>query len=1042
MHISGPFIRRPVGTTLLSLAVIIAGAIAYFFLPVAPLPEVEFPTINVSAGLPGASPETMASSVATPLERAFGRIAGITEMTSNSQLGSTNVTLQFDLSRNADAAARDVQAAIQAARSQLPANLPSNPRYRKSNPADAPIMILALTSDILPRERIYDVADSVLAQKISQVEGVGQTFVSGGARPAVRVEVNPTQLSAYGISLEDVRTALFRANANSPKGEISGSDVAFMLRADDQLQDAAHYAPLIVAYRNASPVRLSDVAEVSDSVEDVRNAGLFNGKPAISIMVFRQPGANIIGVVDRINAMLPLFQASIPQSIKLAVANDRTGTIRDSVRDVEFTLIAAIALVVMVIFVFLRNVYATVIPSVAVPLSLLGTVSAMYLLHYSIDNLSLMAMTVATGFVVDDAIVVIENIARYIEKGDTPFEAAMKGSREIGFTVVSMSVSLVAVFIPLLLMGGIVGRLFREFAVVLSIAVGVSLIVSLTTTPMLCAKFLQSERDKKHGRIYRFFENAFDRALSAYGVALRWVLDHAPVTLGILLVTVGVAVYLYVVVPKGFFPSQDTGRLSGRMIASQDISFPLLRQKLDQFTEIVMSDPAVARVVSSAGGGFGGGGRNSGSMFAELTPLSQRKVSADQVIQRLRRKLAVIPGATLFLSPVQDVRVGGRGGSATYQYTLQDADLKELADWVPRLVERFKRIPRLRDVASDQQDRGLETRLVIDRDTASRLGVTTAAIDATLYDAFGQRQVSTMYRQLNQYHVVMEVAPQFQQNPQALDRIYVRSSNGQQVPLSAFSHYAPSNSALSIPHQGQFPAITISFNLAVGASLGDAVTDIEAAMRDMRAPASLHGNFAGTAAAFQESVRNQPILIFAALIAVYIVLGVLYESYVHPLTILSTIPSAGVGALLALLIFKTDLSIIALIGIILLIGIVIKNAIMMIDFALDAERTHGATPKEAIYEACMLRFRPIMMTTLAAAFGALPLALGLGTGAELRQPLGLSIVGGLIVSQALTLFTTPVVYLYLDRVRWRVSKIKSGIRDRARELRDAEAHTD
>jgi multidrug efflux pump len=1042
MHISGPFIRRPVGTTLLSLAVIIAGAIAYFFLPVAPLPEVEFPTINVSAGLPGASPETMASSVATPLERAFGRIAGITEMTSNSQLGSTNVTLQFDLSRNADAAARDVQAAIQAARSQLPANLPSNPRYRKSNPADAPIMILALTSDILPRERIYDVADSVLAQKISQVEGVGQTFVSGGARPAVRVEVNPTQLSAYGISLEDVRTALFRANANSPKGEISGSDVAFMLRADDQLQDAAHYAPLIVAYRNASPVRLSDVAEVSDSVEDVRNAGLFNGKPAISIMVFRQPGANIIGVVDRINAMLPLFQASIPQSIKLAVANDRTGTIRDSVRDVEFTLIAAIALVVMVIFVFLRNVYATVIPSVAVPLSLLGTVSAMYLLHYSIDNLSLMAMTVATGFVVDDAIVVIENIARYIEKGDTPFEAAMKGSREIGFTVVSMSVSLVAVFIPLLLMGGIVGRLFREFAVVLSIAVGVSLIVSLTTTPMLCAKFLQSERDKKHGRIYRFFENAFDRALSAYGVALRWVLDHAPVTLGILLVTVGVAVYLYVVVPKGFFPSQDTGRLSGRMIASQDISFPLLRQKLDQFTEIVMSDPAVARVVSSAGGGFGGGGRNSGSMFAELTPLSQRKVSADQVIQRLRRKLAVIPGATLFLSPVQDVRVGGRGGSATYQYTLQDADLKELADWVPRLVERFKRIPRLRDVASDQQDRGLETRLVIDRDTASRLGVTTAAIDATLYDAFGQRQVSTMYRQLNQYHVVMEVAPQFQQNPQALDRIYVRSSNGQQVPLSAFSHYAPSNSALSIPHQGQFPAITISFNLAVGASLGDAVTDIEAAMRDMRAPASLHGNFAGTAAAFQESVRNQPILIFAALIAVYIVLGVLYESYVHPLTILSTIPSAGVGALLALLIFKTDLSIIALIGIILLIGIVKKNAIMMIDFALDAERTHGAAPKEAIYEACMLRFRPIMMTTLAAAFGALPLALGLGTGAELRQPLGLSIVGGLIVSQALTLFTTPVVYLYLDRVRWRVSKIKSGIRDRARELRDAEAHTD
>ena len=1042
MHISGPFIRRPVGTSLLSLAVIIAGAIAYFFLPVAPLPEVEFPTINVSANLPGASPETMASAVATPLERAFGRIAGVTEMTSNSSLGSTSVTLQFDLSRNADAAARDVQAAIQAARSQLPANLPSNPRYRKSNPADTPIMILALTSESLPRERIYDVADSILSQKISQVEGVGQTFVGGGARPAVRVEINPVQLSAYNLSLEDVRTALFRANANAPKGEIAGSDVAFMLQADDQLQDAAHYRPLIIAYRNGSPVRLDDVADVNDSVEDVRNAGLFNGVPAIQIMVFRQPGANIIGVVDRIQAMMPLFQSSIPQSIKLTVANDRTGTIRDSVHDVSVTLLAAIALVVMVIFVFLRNVYATVIPSVAVPLSLLGTVAAMYLLNYSIDNLSLMAMTVATGFVVDDAIVVIENIARYIEKGESAFNAAMKGSREIGSTVVSMSVSLVAVFIPLLLMGGIVGRLFREFAVVLSIAVAVSLMVSLTTTPMLCAKFLQSEHGRKHGRVYRFFESAVNRARNTYGVGLRWVLDHAAVTLTILLITIGIAVYLYIIVPKGFFPSQDTGRLNGRMIASQDISFPLLRQKLDQFTQIVMSDPAVARVVSSAGGGFGGGGRNSGNMFAELTPLSERKVSADAVIQRLRRKLAVIPGATLFLSPVQDVRVGGRGGSANYQYTLQDADLKELADWAPRLVERFRRIPQLRDVASDQQDRGLETRLVIDRDTASRLGVTAAAIDATLYDAFGQRQASTMYRQLNQYHVVMEVAPQFQQNPQALEKIYVRSSNGQQVPLSAFSHYGASNSALSIAHQGVFPAITLSFNLAPGAALGDAVTAIEAATREMRTPASLHGNFAGTAAAFQQSLSSQPFLILAALIAVYIVLGVLYESYIHPLTILSTIPSAGVGALLALLIFKTDLSIIALIGIILLIGIVIKNAIMMIDFALEAERTRGAAPKEAIYEACMLRFRPIMMTTLAAAFGALPLALGIGNGGELRQPLGLSIVGGLIVSQALTLFTTPVVYLYLDRVRWRVSKMKAAVAGRARELRDVEAHTD
>jgi multidrug efflux pump len=1039
MHISGPFIRRPVGTSLLSLAVIIAGAIAYFFLPVAPLPEVEFPTINVSANLPGASPETMASAVATPLERALGHIAGVTEMTSNSQLGSTNVTLQFDLSRNADAAARDVQAAIQAARSQLPANLPSNPRYRKSNPADAPIMILALTSDTVPRERIYDVADSVLAQKISQVEGVGQTFVSGGARPAVRVEANPTQLSAYNLSLEDVRFALARANANSPKGEVSGNTIAYAIHADDQLQDAAHYRPLIVAYRNGSPVRLSDIAEVNDSVEDVRNAGLFNGVPAIQIMVFRQPGANIIGVVDRIHEMLPLFQASIPQSIKLTVANDRTGTIRSGVQDVEYTLLAAIALVVMVIFVFLRNVFATIIPSVAVPLSLLGTLAAMYLLHYSIDNLSLMAMTVATGFVVDDAIVVIENIARYIEKGEPPVQAALKGSREIGSTVVSMSTSLVAVFIPLLLMGGIVGRLFREFAIVLSIAVAMSLMVSLTTTPMLCAKFLQSERNKKHGRLYRFFEGAFNHALNAYGAGLRWVLDHAAVTLTILLITVGVAVYLYIVVPKGFFPQQDTGRLSGSIQASQDISFAALNQKLTDFTRIVMEDPAISRVVSSAGGM---GSRNTGRMFAELKPLSERKVSADQVIQRLRRKLSVIPGATLFLSSVQDVRVGGRFSNATYQYSLQDADLKELADWAPQLVQRFRRIPQLRDVSSDQQDRGLETRLVIDRDTASRLGVTAAVIDATLYDAFGQRQVSTMYRQLNQYHVILEVAPQFQQNPQALDNIYVRSSNGNQVPLSAFSHYAATNSALSIPHQGQFPAITLSFNLAPGVALGDAVNAIDAAKLDMRTPASLHGNFAGTAAAFQESLRNQPILILAALIAVYIVLGVLYESYVHPLTILSTIPSAGVGALLALLIFKTDLSIIALIGIILLIGIVIKNAIMMIDFALDAERTHSATPKEAIYEACMLRFRPILMTTLAAAFGALPLALGLGTGAELRQPLGLSIVGGLIVSQALTLFTTPVVYLYLDRVRWRVSKMKAAVTGRARDLRDAEAHSD
>jgi len=1022
MSISSPFIRRPVGTSLLSVAVLIAGAVAYFFLPVAPLPEVEFPTISVGAGLPGASPETMASSVATPLERQFGRIAGITEMTSSSQLGSTAITMQFDLSRNIDAAARDVQAAINAARGQLPANLPNAPTYRKTNPADAPVMILSLTSDVTPLGEMYDAADSILAQKISQVEGVGQVIVGGGARPAVRVQVNPTQLSSYGLGLEDVRNALSTANANRPKGAVSSSGDMFSIYANDQLLRAEAYKNLIVTYRNSAPVRLSQIANVFDSVEDIRNAGLANNKPAVVLIIFRQPGANIIGVVDRIRALMPEFQASIPQSIHLGIIIDRTTTIRASVKDVELTLMIAVALVVMVIFIFLRNGRATLIPSVAVPLSLIGTLAVMYLAHYSIDNLSLMALTIATGFVVDDAIVVIENIARYIEAGEHPVSAAFKGSREIGFTVLSMSVSLVAVFIPILLMGGIVGRLFREFAVVLSVAVAVSLLVSLTTTPMMCAKFLEPVEKRKHGKLYRASEKVFNGGLNAYGVGLRWVLDHSAITLVILLGTITLAVYLYIVVPKGFFPQQDTGRLIGVIIADQDTSFAALRRIQDQYTNIVMADPAVDTVAAFTGGG---GARNTGRFFVQLKDISERKISVDQVIARFRKKTARVPGATLFMQAVQDVRVGGRMSNAQYQYTLQDPDLDELNTWAPRLLARMKTMPGLRDVSSDQQNRGLEARLVIDRDTASRLGISPALMDATLYDAFGQRQVSTMYRQLNQYHVVMEVEPDFQQNPDALKSIYVMSSNGTQVPLSAFTHYESNNTALAVAHQGQFPATTMSFNLAPGVSLGQAVKEIDAAKREMRFPTGIQASFAGTAAAFQQSLKNEPLLILAALVTVYIVLGVLYESYIHPITILSTLPSAGVGALLALLLFHTDLTIMALIGIILLIGIVKKNAIMMIDFALEAERKHGREPREAIYEASMLRFRPIMMTTMAAMFGALPLALGGGTGAELRQPLGLTIVGGLIVSQALTLFTTPVVYLYLDRLRWRLAGIKS-----------------
>ena len=1025
MNISEPFIRRPVGTSLLAMAVLIAGFIAYFLLPVSPLPEVEFPTISVFAGMPGASPETMASAVATPLERQFGRIAGITEMTSTSQLGSTSISLQFDLTRNINAAARDVQAAINAARGQLPPNLPNSPTYRKINPADAPIMVLALTSDTHPLARMYDTADSIVAQKLSQVEGVGQVIVGGGAKPAVRVQANPAQLSAYGIGTDDVRDALNRANANIPKGQLSGARDAYTIAADDQLKVADQYKPLVVAYRNGAAVRLGQVADVFDSVEDVRNAALFNSKPAVLMIIFRQPGANIIGTVDRVRALLPMLQASIPGAMKLSVVNDRTTTIRSSVQDVEITLTLAVALVVLVIFLFLRNAAATFIPSVAVPLSLLGTVALMYLLHYSLDNLSLMALTIATGFVVDDAIVVIENITRYIEAGEPPVRAAFKGSREIGFTVLSMSTSLVAVFIPILLMGGIVGRLFREFAVVLSMAIAVSLIVSLTTTPMLCAKFLRAEADLKHGRLYRLSERAFRWMHDTYAGGLRWVLRHSAPMLAVMIGTMALAVYLYIIVPKGFFPQQDTGRLMGSIQASQDISFVALRQKQQQFSDIVLSDPAVDTV----GAFTGGGARNTARFFIQLK--NKRKVTVEQVIGRLRGKLSHIPGAALYLQPVQDVRVGGRMSNAQYQYTLQDADLNELNDWAPRLLQRLRTMKELRDVSSDQQNKGLELRLVIDRDTAGRLGVQPAQVDEALYNAFGQRQVSTIYRQLNQYHVVMEVLPQFQQNPDSLKHIYAHAQNGKLAPLSAFTHYESGNTALAVNHQSQFPATTISFNLAPGVSLGQAVRAIDEAERTMRFPANIIASFSGTAAAFQESLKNQPILILAALVTVYIVLGVLYESYMHPVTILSTLPSAGVGALLALLLTRTDLTIMALIGIILLIGIVKKNAIMMIDFALDAERREGMPPEKAIYEACLLRFRPIMMTTMAALFGALPLALGGGVGAELRRPLGLTIVGGLIVSQALTLFTTPVMYLYLDRLRWKL--IRRG--KPARELR-------
>src|SRR5580658_1176665 len=1077
MSLSDPFIRRPVATTLLTAGIALAGCIAYTKLPVAPLPQVDFPTISVSAQMAGASPDVMAATVATPLERHLGQIADVTEMTSQSSTGSSNITLQFGLNRDIDGAARDVEAAINAARADLPTALRSNPTYRKVNPADAPILILALTSRTLTAGQMYDAADTILSQKLSQVSGVGQVRVGGSSLPAVRVELNPSTLFKYGIGLEDVRAALAAANANTPKGSMDVGGRRYQLYTNDQASKAVEYRSMVIAYRNNAPVRLSDVGEVLDSVENVRNLGLANGQPAVLVVLYRQPNANIIDTVDRVTALIPELKASIPTDIDIRVGMDRTPTIRSSLRDVKRTLLIAIALVILVVFLFLRNGRATLVPAVAVPISLAGTFSAMYLLGYSLDNLSLMALIIATGFVVDDAIVVLENITRHMEAGMTRFEAAILGAREVGFTVLSMSLSLVAVFIPILLMGGIVGRLFREFSITLSVVAVVSKKISLTTTPMMCSRLIHHTDPAKQGALFRESERVFEAMLHAYERSLHWALRNRGMITVLLLLTVAFNIYLYIVIPKGFFPQQDTGRLTGGIQADQAISFQSMSLKLRQFMKIVQADPAVDTVVGFTGGGSAGGGQtNSGFIFVALKAKSVRKISVDDVIGRLRPKLNNVAGARLFLQSVQDIRVGGRQSNAQYQYTLQGDSVAEVYKWAPKLTDALQHAPALTDVNSDQQQNGLEIDVAIDRDTASRLQLNPADIDNTLYDAFGQRDVSTIYNALNQYHVVMEVAPQYWQSPDTLKDLWVSTAGGtvsgtqstnavagtvastqtatsstastiaadtarnqatnslansgrgavstgsadstsaeQMVPLAAFSHYAPGSTPLAVNHQGTFVATTISFNVAPNKSLSDAQSAIAKAVSEIHMPSTIHGSFQGTAHTFEESLSSEPILILAALAAVYIVLGVLYESYIHPITILSTLPSAGAGAVLALRLFGSEFSIIALIGVILLIGIVKKNAIMMIDFALEAQRHQGSQPAEAIYTAALLRFRPIMMTTMAAMLGALPLALGGGNGAELRQPLGISIVGGLIVSQVLTLYTTPVMYLYLDR---------------------------
>jgi multidrug efflux pump len=1083
MNISAPFIARPIATTLITIGIALAGFVAFFLLPVSPMPDVDIPAIFVQASLPGASPETMATSVATPLERHLGAIADVDEMTSSSSVGSTRVVLTFDIHRNIDGAARDVEAAINAARADLPASLKANPTYRKLNPSDAPILIMALTSDTLSPGQIYDSASTIIQQKLSQLEGIGQVQIGGSSLPSVRIDLNPAALFKYGIGLEDIRAALSGTNANAPKGSVDQSGRSFQIYTNDQATQAAQYAPLVVAYRNNAPVRLSDVANVYDGVEDVRNLGMDNGKPAVLVILFKQPGANIIQTVDLVKAQLPELQASIPAAIHVAVANDRTGAIRKSLGDVERSLIISVLLVIGVVYLFLRDVRATLIPSIAVPVSLLATFGVMYLVGFSLNNLSLMALTVATGFVIDDAIVVLENVTRHVEEGMPKADAILIGAREVGFTVISMSLSLIAVFVPILLMGGLVGEFFRQFAVTLAASIMVSLVISLTTTPMLCRYLTERKSDRKENAFLQRAERAFDASRDAYERALLWSLRYPGTIMLILFVTIGLNFYLFYVVPKDFLPSEDTGDLVGGITADQSISFQLMEKKFEQFMDIIGKDPAVQDVVGFTGGGGGGprgGATNTGSVFVQLKPANVRGASTDQVRDRLSKKLIAIAGARLYLQGAQDFRAGGRQSNAQYQYTLLGDTLQDLNIWVPKITAALENVPELTDVNSDQQAHGLEVELTIDRQTASRLGISVSQIDSTLYDAFGQRLVSTIYKDTNQYYVVMGVAPQFWQNPDTLKDIYISTSGGPasgtqttnavagttvvssavvptaeqiasdsvrnlqlnsiatssrgassgasvstsletMVPLSAVASYAPGNTPLTVNHQGPFVATTFSFNLPAGEAIGPATDAIQRTMAQLHVPLSIHGGFAGNAKLFQQSLSSEPLLILAAIVAVYIVLGVLYESYVHPLTILSTLPSAGVGAVLALIVTGTTFTLLALIGILLLVGIVKKNAIMMIDFALEAERSRGLSSREAIYQACLMRFRPIMMTTFAAILGALPLALGFGT--TFSQSLGVSIVGGLIVSQALTLFTTPIVYIYMDGFRLRSRRL-------------------
>jgi multidrug efflux pump len=1024
VNISAPFIRRPVATTLLTAGVTLAGAIAFNVLPVSPLPQVDFPTISVSASLPGGSPEIMASSIATPLERQFGHIAGVTEMTSSSSLGSTSITLQFDLSRNIDGAARDVEAAINAARTYLPADLPGNPTYRKVNPADAPIMILGLTSDKYDKPTLYDYASSVVAQKISQLQGVGQVGVGGGAGPSVRVELNPTLLNSYGLTISSVQAVLSQQNVHEATGQLTDGNTTADIVVNDQMHQADDYKPLVIGYHNGAAVHLSDVADVTNGAQNIRTGGYLDGVPSITVMIFRQPGANIIETNDRIKAALPSVQASIPQGINTTVVLDRTTTIRASVSDVERSLIGSVILVVLVVFVFLRNWRATLIPAVAVPASLVATFAVMYLLGFSIDNLSLMALTISTGFVVDDAIVVMENIARLREEGMDPMKAAFEGSREIGFTILSISMSLIAVFIPILLMAGIVGRLFREFAITLSTAIVMSMVVSLTTTPMMCAHILQDESKVKHGRLYRISEKGFSSLLSGYSSSLKWVLDHPGPIMVILLMTIALNFYLIDIIPKGFFPQQDTGAITGGLQGPQDASFAVMDNSVKQLVAVIKADPAVAHVNAYTGGN---GSSNGGFVYIALKPLNVRKVGAPEIINRLRPKMNRLPVASAFLQAAQDLRIGGRGSSALYQYTIQSDNVQDLAHWGPILLAEMKKLPGFQDVNTDAQNAGLQELITYDRPTAARLGITPASLDSSIYGAFGQSEVSIIYTQLNQYYVVLEVAPPYWQSPDGLKNIYLNSTGKGVIPLSTVSKAQANTTPLVLNHTSSFPSVTVSFNLGTGVAMSDATREVAQLQQRLGMPPTVRGFFAGTAAAYQTSLASEPVLVATALLAVYIVLGILYESLVHPLTIISTLPSASVGAMLALMAFKIDLNVISIIGIILLIGIVKKNAIMMIDFALVAEREQGKTTTEAIYQACQLRFRPILMTTMAALFGALPLAFGTGTGSELRRPLGITIVGGLIVSQMLTLYTTPVVYLFFDRMRLRFQSRKRAV---------------